>query len=133
MMPKFKLPGDDDVLDPEVEKTWKEFWASIIEDENGNVSLDQIKRELSDYHVVLHEVARAYDHITNGHISKPNTAHRFVIDFYEKAVNQGIKDNLPTRTELREIAEGIAGDGVSVLEQFIEELLRLGFALEDDK
>lgn len=57
------------MIDEEVEKVWNEFWKPIVE-KDGEVDMDQIKKELYDFHMVMQEVSKVYDHITNGKISK---------------------------------------------------------------
>ncbi len=46
-----------------VEKNYQEFWKNIIEPK-GKFSLEQVKKELSDYHFLLEEVPKVYCHIT---------------------------------------------------------------------
>lgn len=60
-------------MDKEVEKDYNEFWKPIVEDENGNISFEQVKKELYDYHQMIKSVEKVYCHITNDRISKPNT------------------------------------------------------------
>jgi hypothetical protein len=55
------------------EKTFEDFWKELVCKPDGSLNIDQVKRELHDYHTVLSQVSRVYDHITGGRISKPNT------------------------------------------------------------
>jgi hypothetical protein len=64
--------------DDHVEKVWNDFWAPIVAP-NGVLDLEKVKRELSDFSMVMHEVAIVYDELTGGRISKINTHARHVI------------------------------------------------------
>ena len=68
------------------EQTWEEFWKGICT-KDGEVNLEQVKRELHDYKTLLHNVPIVYDHITGGRISKPFTDPKAVTsvadDYYE--------------------------------------------------
>lgn len=55
------------------EQKWEEVWKEICTNADGSINLDQIKRELYDFSIVMHNVSQVYDHITGGRISKPNT------------------------------------------------------------
>lgn len=81
--------------DPEVREVLEKFWASIV-CPNGKWDFRQVKRELYDYYIVMREVGLAYDEVTNGKFSKPNTDHRHVVDAVEQRIKaevaQGRKD-----------------------------------------
>lgn len=49
----------------------EDFWTNEVYP-NG-VMPQQVQNELSDYHAIIGEVAKVYDTITGGRISKPNT------------------------------------------------------------
>lgn len=53
------------------EETYEEIWKEIIEP-NGSVSMDQVKRELFDYWVLMRRVAEVYVNVTGGLLSKTN-------------------------------------------------------------
>lgn len=82
-----------DISDPE--ECWQYFWAAICAPD-GDADLDLIKAELCDYHTMLHEVALVYDHVTNSHISKPNTSATAVIGefdaFVERLIAEAVED-----------------------------------------
>ena len=71
-------------LDAEVEEVWREFWQPIVCDADGNVDMDLIKCELYDFHIVMDEVRKVYDHVTYGMVSKPNTKAEVVISLIEE-------------------------------------------------
>lgn len=55
------------------EKTWEDFWKSLCTNPDGSLNLDQIKRELHDFHTAMDNVGKVYCHITGNRISKINT------------------------------------------------------------
>lgn len=61
------------MLERDYEKDYDLLWLSIVENEDGTLNKDQVKRELSDYSMVLDHCAKAYSTMTNGRISKQNT------------------------------------------------------------
>ncbi len=54
------------------EQDYEDFWKEIVET-NGFVNIDQVKRELSDYLILLDNVPKVYEHVTGGLVSKPLT------------------------------------------------------------
>lgn len=89
------------------DEIWETFWVPIFERakeetlERGErvewvtidkPTLDQIKLELSDYRIQMHEVNLAYCDVTGGYISKPNTAARHVIDRVDERMEEAWKD-----------------------------------------
>lgn len=63
---------------------YDEFWKEIIENEDGTINLDQLKKELSDYHFIMGEVSKVYCEVTDDMISKPNTYAFEVINLFER-------------------------------------------------
>ena len=73
----------------DVEEVYQDFWKKIICDENGNVDVEQVKKELCDYYHMLQEVPRVYSEVTGGMLSKPLYYAQEVLDyFYEKYANK---------------------------------------------
>lgn len=68
----------------DVYATWYEFWAPIILDENQNINFYQVMCELHDYHFLLQNVPKVYDHVTGGSVSQPNTTAEAVIAEYNQ-------------------------------------------------
>ena len=69
--------------DKEVEECWNNFWEDIIV-KDGNLDLDQIKKELYDYHLLLENTRKLYFELTNGAISKPLTEPSVIINLVEE-------------------------------------------------
>ena len=59
-------------MDNEVEKVFQEFWAEIVCNEDGSINMEQVKKELSDFHFMIEEVPKVYSEVTDGMLSKPN-------------------------------------------------------------
>lgn len=78
------------------DETWTdedaELWLPIVAP-NGQWDLDQVKRELHDYSMLLGEVPLVYDHVTNGRVSKPNTLASAVIDQHDDHCTNGVPEN----------------------------------------
>ncbi len=70
------------------EKEYEDFWKDIIENKDGSINLDQLKRELFDYSYLINNIPKLYDEITGSCISKPNTHIKHVI----QKVNERISD-----------------------------------------
>lgn len=70
------------------EQIYNDFWKEIIENKDGSINIDQLKRELHDFHTAITNVGKVYYHITGGRISKINTLAEVVIskaeEYYEE-------------------------------------------------
>lgn len=72
----------------EIDKNYDEFWKAILEDSDGNIDKEQLKRELSDFSFILGELPKVYSAVTGGHVSKPMTYAYAVIQEYEENLNE---------------------------------------------
>lgn len=68
------------------ENTWQSFWKEIVMGIDGQPDLEQIKKELYNYKILLKNVPIVYDSVTFGRISKPNTDPIYVIDAVENRI-----------------------------------------------
>lgn len=50
----------------------EEFWKDLVE-KGGILNVDQIKKELFDFHNLITNTSRVYDYVTGGAVSKPLT------------------------------------------------------------
>lgn len=73
----------DDAELPDYIQTFRDFWAPIVAP-NGVLDMDQVMRELYDFHVLMGNVSRVYDNLTFGRISKPLTDPDVVISVVEQ-------------------------------------------------
>ncbi len=54
----------------DVEQVYQDFWKDIICDDDGNIDVDQLKKELRDFYVMIKEVPKVYCGVTGGMLSK---------------------------------------------------------------
>ncbi len=80
------------------EKDYQEFWKEIVENEDGTLDIEQVKKELSDFKYFIVNIPKSYDNITDGYISKHMTNIRHIIDRVNKRIedsyNKGYNDAL---------------------------------------
>lgn len=69
-------------------KEFEKWWHSIIYKEDGSVNIEQIKKELYDYNILLKNTSKVYFDITNGAISKPFTDPDVVIAIADDNYNE---------------------------------------------
>lgn len=62
------------------EQEYENHWRRHVENPDGTLNADQVKRELYDYLMLMGRVAEVYDNVTGGRISKPETMAHHVID-----------------------------------------------------
>jgi hypothetical protein len=74
-------------------RTYREHWADLVE-VNGRLDFDKVARELHDYWTAIEQVSRAYDEVTGGRVSKPNTAASYVVQFANERANSNEADDL---------------------------------------
>ena len=70
-------------VEDEVQEEFEDFWRSIV-CLDGEWDLDQVKRELHDYSMMLKEVPKVFHYVTNGRISKPNIHASAVIGVFDE-------------------------------------------------
>ena len=89
-------------IQEKIDKNFKEFWVPIIFDmENGRLNLEQLKKELYDYSMLLENVPKVYCEITGGRISKPNTNPDAVISEYNDVLTEIVNDAIKEDREIR--------------------------------
>ena len=83
-----KLVSDDFIEDSEtcVEDRWKQFWEQYLVKEDGTVDLEEVKKELSDFYVLIHYIPEIYCEVTGGMVSKHLTHPSSVISMYNEHV-----------------------------------------------
>lgn len=69
---------------------WDNFWKEIVCNEDDTINVEQLKKELSDFSLLMHNVSIVYCHVTGNAISKPLTDPETVCavsdDSYKQAV-----------------------------------------------
>lgn len=105
------------------QKEWEDFWKDICTDDNGNLNLDQVKRELSDYSFILEQLPTIYCHITGDTLSKPfydaktiinladehyqNHYYEIISDDLLEIINDNELDDSEKLTLIKKYVEGI--------------------------
>lgn len=85
---------DVPVDEPDYMRTYREFWARIVEP-GGRLDRDQIARELADYTVVMEEASKVYSELAG--LSKPNTAAGHILAAAEERYAETYADFLCDR------------------------------------
>jgi hypothetical protein len=82
---------------PTEQECWDDFWAPICAPD-GELDLEQVKKELFDCHGMIQEIPKVFDHVTGGRISKPNTMAFEVIamadEHYEEIAAEDLREQL---------------------------------------
>jgi hypothetical protein len=74
-----------------------DFWSNWVYPDGATP--EQIQNELDDFHMVIGNVSKVYDHITKGRISKPNTLAEEVISVADDIVTELIMDEINEERE----------------------------------
>jgi hypothetical protein len=61
-------PEEKEKIEDEVEIVYRDFWKGILE-KNGQLDMNQLKKELCDFHSLILNSKKVYDHVTGGKIS----------------------------------------------------------------
>ena len=69
------------------QETYDEFWKDIVE-KLGGVDMEQVKKELHDFGILLSNVPKVYEYITGGMLSKPMTDPDVIITMAEDKFNE---------------------------------------------
>lgn len=70
----------------------EEFWRGVLGAEVYDPLPGAVKNELHDYLIVMREVSKAYDEITVGRFSKPNTMAEYIIDRVNERLGEAYQD-----------------------------------------
>jgi hypothetical protein len=74
-----------------------EWLAGVYDGEK--LTTEKVGAELSDYHFILGEVPKVYDHVTGGLLSKPNYHANVVIAAADDHVTRLVRDELADLAE----------------------------------
>jgi len=93
--------------DPQVE--WDEFWKDIVAP-CGALDVEQVKKELADFSMLLHFVPKVYDHATGGAVTYPQTVpsavcsaiDNHVQDLTEQAREEALEESSPGKADAGE-------------------------------
>jgi len=109
------------------EEIYKTFWEDIIQNPDGSVNLEQLKKELADYKFILDNVGKVYCHITDNTLSYANYKAEDVIAMADDCFNKTLQEELTdyiSKSELEQLQHrvySITGKG-PVMQLFNEVL-----------
>ena len=104
--------------DKDAEKVWNDFWKELVTNKHGLIHYDNLKRELYDFYTVMTEATKVYYEISNGKLSKPNTAAYHIIQEHNDRIDEAVKEALADAHEEHEIEQ----NAVIVTEQMISNI-----------
>jgi hypothetical protein len=110
-----------------VERVWQDFWKGIITNPDGSIDVEQVKKELYDFRMVMLGAAKVYCHITHDRISKPNTDPDAVIrvadDLQTEACQEASDDEAEaTKEELQRLGWMPPDEAAQVRQQTLKEV-----------
>lgn len=87
------------ITENEVENTWNNFWKDIVQNPDGSINIEQLKKELSDFSKVMDAVPKVYCHVTGGKVSKiltdPDVVCALADEHYEQLHKEELNDDHP--------------------------------------
>ena len=101
------------VMSNKVEKKYQEFWKDIIE-KDGEIDLEQVKKELSDYSFLLEQVPIVYCEISRQKLSKPHYHAGVLIqeleeNFYDaECTKEDVRDMIVNCSDKEELVKELA-------------------------
>jgi hypothetical protein len=108
--------------DRDYETVYAEDWRKIVENPDGTLNLDQVKRELHDYSMLLRQVPVAYDEATGGRISKPHTLPHHIADAVNERLDNAERDAINDLIKSLEAGPGDSFASVADVVELIREL-----------
>ena len=97
----------------EVEKVYQEFWKDIVENEDGTLNVEQVKKELADFSMVMDNCSSAYEEMSGSLITKPNTYFSEVLKIFQEKfwnvdfVKDDIRDMLKDVDDIEELKSNL--------------------------
>lgn len=102
---KAEQEGQVEQRDESVEYKWDTFWKGIVCHPDGTINIDQLKKELHDFHFVMHEVPKVYRHVTGDRLSKIMYPAETVIGVADEYMQEIVDRELKDQNEDQEIDE----------------------------
>jgi len=91
--------------DKELEDDYNNIWKDIIENVNGTINIEQVKKELYDYSKLMDRTMELYDKLTDGYISKPNTKIEHIIKIVDERISESYAEGYNDALELNGVIE----------------------------
>ena len=88
-----------------VNSVYNDFWKPILFSDgmDGMIDVDQLKKELYDFWVLMDNVSKVYCHVTGNQISKPLTDVDVVISVVDEYYNEICLEHIE---DMKEIENG---------------------------
>jgi hypothetical protein len=104
------------------ETVYADDWRHIVENPDGTLNPDQVKRELHDYSTLLRQVPVAYDEATGGRLSKPHTLPCHIADAVNERLDKAAADAINDLIKSLEAGPGDSFASVADVVGLIREL-----------
>jgi predicted RNase H-like nuclease (RuvC/YqgF family) len=118
----------------EIDKEYNEFWKEIVENKDGTINKEQLKKELYDFHILIGNASKVYDALTKT-ISKPMTPPEYVIEEAREIMNEEISEALEEYKEDYEAEiKGLKAENANLrreIDELTEELKKVTAELND--
>ena len=79
-----------------IDSVWNSIWKDILENPDGSLDVDSVRRELHDYAILFKSVQTAYSRLTGGEIDHPFTQLDVLISYvdlyYEEMMSVGYQE-----------------------------------------
>lgn len=85
------------------EQCYDDFWKEIVENEDGSINLDQIKKELFDFCFMMDNTAEVFCEVSGNRISKPMTPASGVICCFQDLVDETVRREIDDLVECGEL------------------------------
>lgn len=70
------------------QECWDRLWKEILVLPDGSVDVEQLKKELADFSVLIRNIPEVYMGVTGGMVSKPMTDPDVVLSLHSEYVNR---------------------------------------------
>lgn len=104
------------------EQEYENHWRRHVENPDGTLNADQVKRELYDYLMLMGRVAEVYDNVTGGRISKPETMAHHVIDEANRRLDEACDETVNDLVKSLEIGPPRVFASVAEVVELIRDL-----------
>lgn len=121
------------------EADWQR-WAEVVCNEDGSINIEQLKKELSDFSMLIEGLPRLFMHVTGGQCSMPNTHASVVMclhdDYFSERCEEEIRDAIEDYKSSQEAVPSQNAQDAGVREvggwlQFIDGIKTQNFARDD--
>lgn len=76
----------------DAEEEYNSFWKSVVENNDGTINMEQLKKELADYSLLMKNMSELFCLITGGRISKQNTMAYVIASIYDDELQASYDD-----------------------------------------